>query len=111
MGASLFHGDLYLTTLGAFAVNGISGDGSDVLRCGALVSGAATSCSYTLFLDGANTGIGSEVIDGLLVSNVPAGLNSVTAVAAESADAHDGVDDVEREDGDQHQLYLPVVVK
>ena len=111
LGASLFNGDLYLTTLGAFAVNGVSGDGADLLRCGALVSGAATSCSYTLFLDGANIGIGSEVIDGLLVSNAPAGLDSVTAVATESADAHDGVDDVELEDGDQHQLYLPVVVK
>ncbi len=111
LGASRFNGDLYLTTLGAFAVNGVSGDGADVLRCGSLVSGAATSCNYTLFLDGANIGIGGEVIDALLVSNVPAGLNSVTAVAAESADAHDGVDDVELEDGDQHQLYLPVVIK
>lgn len=111
LGASRFNGDLYLTTLGAFAVNGVSGDGADLLRCGSLVSGAATSCNYTLFLDGATIGLGGEVIDALLVSNAPAGLDSVTVVAAESADAHDGVDDVEREDGDQHQLYLPVVVK
>lgn len=111
LGASLFNGDLYLTTLGAFAVNGVSGDGSDVLRCGSLISGAATSCSYTLFLDGANIGIGGEVIDGLLVSNAPAGLNSVTAAAAESVDAHDGVDDVELEDGEQNLIYLPVVAR
>ncbi|MBI1295551.1 hypothetical protein GC175_11405 [bacterium] len=109
LGASLFNGDLYLTTLGAFAVNGVSGDGSDVLRCGSLVSGAATSCSYTLFLDGANIGIGSEVIDALLVSNVPAGLNSISAAAAESADAHDGVDDVDLEDNEQYELFLPEV--
>jgi hypothetical protein len=111
LGASLFNGDLYLTTLGAFAVNGAGGDGSDVLRCASLVSGAATSCSYGLFLDGANIGIGGEVIDGLLVSNVPAGLNSVSAAAAESDDAHDGIDDVELEDGDQTQIFLPAVVK
>jgi hypothetical protein len=31
------------------------------------VSGSATSCTFSLFLDGATIGIGSEVIDGLLV--------------------------------------------
>ena len=67
LSASLVDGNLYLTTLGAFAVSGASGDGSDVLRCGSLVSGSATSCTFSLFLDGATIGIGSEVIDGLLV--------------------------------------------
>jgi hypothetical protein len=66
-GASLLDGNLYLTTVGAFAVNGVSGDGSDVLRCGSFVAGNVTSCTFSLFLDGATIGFGSEVIDSLLV--------------------------------------------
>jgi hypothetical protein len=66
-GASLLDGNLYLTTLGAFAVNGASGDGSDVLRCGSLAAGNTTGCTFSLLLDGATIGFGSEVIDGLLV--------------------------------------------
>ena len=67
-GASLVDGDLYLTTQGAFTVNGVSGDGSDVLSCGSLVAGSTTSCTFSLFQDGAAIGMAGEVLDGLLIN-------------------------------------------
>ena len=38
-------------------------------------------------------------------------MRSMMSAAAESDDAHDVVDDVELEDGDQTQIFLPSVVR
>jgi hypothetical protein len=60
--------DLYLTTAGAYAVAGLSGDGDDIFICTQFSSGSNTSCtSFSLFWDGDAHGYGSESIDGMSI--------------------------------------------
>ncbi len=60
-------GNIYLTTLGSFAVTGVSGDGADIFVCGSPTTGSNTACSFSLFWNGSLDGFGGEVIDGLFV--------------------------------------------
>ncbi len=55
---------VYLTTLGAFDVPGVTGDGSDVLLCQVGSLGDTTSCTYSLYWDGSAHGV-TSVLDGL----------------------------------------------
>ncbi|MFZ0548791.1 MAG: hypothetical protein WAM60_25295, partial [Candidatus Promineifilaceae bacterium] len=57
--------DLYLTTLGAFSVSGVSGDGSDIFRCVPGSLGSSTSCTFSMFWDGSSNGFSGEVTDGI----------------------------------------------
>jgi len=52
-------GDIYLSTLGIFAVTGVSGDGADVFVCTPGSLGNTTACSFSpaLFFDGSAFGI------------------------------------------------------
>lgn len=43
-------GDVYLTTLGSFSVNGASGDGADVFICAPSSFGVSTRCDYSWYL-------------------------------------------------------------
>lgn len=61
------NGDIYLTTLGTFAVSGANGDGADVLLCASPTIGNNTSCSFSLYWDGLVNGFGGEVMDGLYI--------------------------------------------
>jgi len=56
---------IYLTTLGAFSVTGVSGDGSDVIICTPGTLGSTTSCTFSLYWDGSLNGFSGEVTDGL----------------------------------------------
>jgi hypothetical protein len=56
---------IYLTTVGAFTVTGVSGDGADVFLCTAGTLGATTTCTYTSYWDGSANGFAGEVVDGL----------------------------------------------
>jgi len=60
-------GAVYLTTIGAFAVPGVSGSGDDVFVCVPLALGPATSCSYRLelFLDGAAAGLAGLGVEAI----------------------------------------------
>lgn len=60
-------GNIYLTTLGSFAVTGVSGDGADIFVCGSPTTGSNTACSFSLFWNGSLDGFGGEVMDGLFV--------------------------------------------
>lgn len=61
-------GDLYLSTLGAFVVNGASGDGADVFVCTPDSLGNNTSCTFEgLYWDGSAEGWAGEVVDALFV--------------------------------------------
>ena len=60
-------GNIYLSTLGSFAVAGAAGDGADILRCSSPTTGNNTACTFSLFWDGSLNGFGGEVIDGLFV--------------------------------------------
>jgi hypothetical protein len=61
------NGDIYLTTLGNFAVPGLSGAGEDVFICTPTSLGSATACSYstTLFFDGSTQGLADNGLDAI----------------------------------------------
>ncbi len=61
---------LYLTTQGAFRVNDISGNASDIFLCHLTGTGANKTCSPASILEwrGALHGLGSKAIDGLSIS-------------------------------------------
>lgn len=56
---------LYLTTLGAFSVTGVSGDGADIFICVPGSLGTNTSCTFSMFWDGSLHGYAGEVADGI----------------------------------------------
>ncbi len=58
-------GKIYLTTLGAFGVTGVSGDGSDVFVCAPSALGSTTRCTFTMYWDGSANGFSGEVTDSL----------------------------------------------
>ena len=56
---------VYLTTLGTFSVNGVSGDGSDIFICTPGTLGSTTTCTFSPYWDGSLNGFSGEVTDGL----------------------------------------------
>lgn len=68
-------GNVYLTTLGAFSVAGLSGGGEDVFRCTPLTLGSTTSCSsFTMTWDGSlvNRLPTGAIVDGMQLSDAGA---------------------------------------
>jgi hypothetical protein len=62
-------GDVYLSTVGAFSVNGVTGAGEDVFICAPISLGDATSCNYysSLFFDGSLWGLAGNTLDGVYI--------------------------------------------
>jgi len=60
-------GPIYLTTVGAFAVTGVSGDGSDIFICTPSSLGNTTACTFSAYWDGSTHGFSAEVTDALEV--------------------------------------------
>ena len=58
-------GKIYLTTLGAFSVAGVSGDGADVFICTPSSLGPTTACTFAMHWDGSANGFAGEVMDAL----------------------------------------------
>ncbi len=58
-------GKLYLSTVGAFSVPGLSGDSADVFVCTPSSLGTTTTCTFALFWDGSSNGFAGESVDGL----------------------------------------------
>jgi glucose/arabinose dehydrogenase len=46
-------GDIHLSTLGAFSVSGLSGDGNDVFTCDSPATGSSSACTYAGLWSGA----------------------------------------------------------
>lgn len=61
------NGDIYLTTLGAFSVSGVSGDGADIFVCDPGSLGSTTACTFSLYWDGSASGFAGEVADGVSI--------------------------------------------
>ena len=110
-------GRVYLSTLGAFAVAGVSGDGADIFVCTPGALGATTSCTFTLFWDGSANGFAGKVTDGVALTDAGygAGVASLNAAlpqndptAGATFDEYDDMADQEVE-AVTPQLYLPVV--
>jgi uncharacterized protein YjiK len=61
----LSNGDIYLSTLGDFAVNGVSGSDEDVFICSPISTGDTTACNYSsgLYFDGSTWGFSSNDVD------------------------------------------------
>ena len=62
--------ELYLSTKGKFKVDGLSGDGDDVIVCTPNDSDPITDCTFSLFWDGDDHGFGKEVIDAFALADV-----------------------------------------
>lgn len=58
------NGDIYLSTVGAFSVSGLSGDGDDITKFSPSSTGTNTSGTFSLFWDGSANGLGN--IDGFV---------------------------------------------
>lgn len=59
-------GRLYLSTLGNFAVDGLSGEGADVLVCTPTSLGADSACGgFSLFFDGTAHGLTADHLDAI----------------------------------------------
>jgi hypothetical protein len=66
-GSVAANGNVYLSTLGVFAVTGLSGEGEDVFVCTptAVTTGAITGCTFSPFFDGSAYGLGADNVDGI----------------------------------------------
>lgn len=111
-------GDIYLTTQDAFAVTGAAGVGSDIFVCSPGTLGATTSCTYSLFWNGAAVGLAGERIDALHIGQT----SGVARTTDLSQAANPGVQDerlqptdedneanAESDEAPAVEIYLPVI--
>jgi hypothetical protein len=72
------NGNIYLSTLGDFTVNGVAGADEDVFVCVPVSIGDTTSCNYlpTLYFDGSVLGLAGNDVDGI---NLPVNFPPATA--------------------------------
>lgn len=112
------NGDIYLTALGAFAVPGVSGDGSDIFTCAQAITGSNTACTYSLYWDGSASGFSGEITDAFAIADgaTAAMANALVTTTVQQDDAtagntFDDYDDMADQEGDAlaPQLYLPAV--
>ncbi|MHB1480918.1 MAG: hypothetical protein ACYCXH_01220, partial [Bellilinea sp.] len=63
------NGDIYLTTLSDFLVDGVTGLNEDVFVCTPLSLGDATACSFapSLYFDGSVWGLDTNDVDGIYI--------------------------------------------
>jgi hypothetical protein len=63
------NGDIYLSTVTDFLVNGISGFNEDIFTCVPTSLGDVTACNYlpTLYFDGSNWGLDANAVDGIYI--------------------------------------------
>jgi len=55
------NGNIYLSTISSFSINGLSGANEDIFVCNNPTTGTNTACaSWTLFFDGSNYGLSSN---------------------------------------------------
>lgn len=72
-------GKIYLSTLGDFAVNGVSGADEDVFVCAPTSIGSVTACNYssTLYFDGSTWNLASNDVDAFNYLS-PASISTAT---------------------------------
>ena len=61
------NGDIYLSTVGSFAVTALSGQNEDVFVCKTPTTGPDTACTggFSLFFDGTTKGLGTNIVDAI----------------------------------------------
>ncbi|MEZ4683891.1 MAG: hypothetical protein R2932_57745 [Caldilineaceae bacterium] len=126
------NGSIFMTTLGAFSVAGVSGDGADIFICHPSTLGQNnTTCTFTMFWDGSAFGYGSESMDAFniatnqIVSSAipfttydPRDVNDVIIEGEDSFDWETDETEMEPEEPEEEEvevldetLYLPIVVR
>ncbi len=81
------NGDIYLTTLGDFAVTGVAGDASDIFTCVPSSTGVNTSCTFSPSWDGSANGLAHYIVNGFAFEAPPGLPNQAPAVHAGSDQA------------------------
>ncbi|MEZ4868058.1 MAG: ExeM/NucH family extracellular endonuclease [Caldilineaceae bacterium] len=117
------NGELYLSTLGGFAVSGASGNGNEIFICTPGNQAPITSCAYRSYLSGSSLGFNPK-IDGLFIGEKvlsPAAATGATAeTEAEDLKAGDRINDAEAEDiaegADEQEfmlenIFMPLIVQ
>ncbi len=68
-------GNIYLSTVGDFAVSGLSGGEEDIFICAPTSLGSATACNFssTLFFEGAIWGLSGNDVDGFYLASTNPG--------------------------------------
>ena len=61
-------GNIYLSTIGNFAVTGLNGDAADIFVCEPISLGTNTSCTFRMYWDGSTSGFGGLVFDSINLS-------------------------------------------
>jgi len=61
-------GEIYLSVLGSFGVNGVSGAGGDIFICTPSQLGSTTNCTFRTYWVAADFGWGGEITDGIQVA-------------------------------------------
>jgi hypothetical protein len=111
--------EIYLSTIGAFAVTGATGDGGDIFICTPGALGANTSCIFRPYWDGSAHGFGSELLDALYISKGVQQVSTASLEALQSvehtgegddpnADPDEGPDDIAEPAQDQ-RIFLPLI--
>jgi hypothetical protein len=61
------NGDIYLSTVGSFAVTALSGQNEDVFVCKTPATGPTTACNggFSLFFDGTTKGLSTNIVDAI----------------------------------------------
>lgn len=112
-------GNRFLSTIGAFNVPGLSGDGADIFVCKPVSSSPDSTCAFTMYWDGSDHGFASEVSDAIYIDQGALQASSETLANLwtighdgegddGSADPNEGADDIAEEVQQQH-LLLPFV--
>ena len=61
------NGDIYLSTVGTFNVDGVNGDGADIFTFTPNSIGSNTNGTFNPFFDGSSKGLSGEIIDGFTI--------------------------------------------
>jgi hypothetical protein len=78
------NGDIYLTTLGDFAVTGVAGDAADIFTCVPGSTGVNTSCTFSPSWDGSANGFAGKIVNGFAFDAPPGLPNQAPVVHAGS---------------------------
>lgn len=109
-------GHVYLSTLGTFAVAGVSGDGADIFRCIPGSLGTTTICTYSMHWDGSANRFAGEIVDGIgmtapSIGAAVAQMNAMQQDDPTAGNTFDDYDDMADQEGDAlaPKLYLPAI--
>jgi len=87
-GNNSFPSDIYVSTVGAFAVtNGVSGDGNDLFICNPATLGDTTNCRNRFFRDLGGAGLGTVAVGDFAISSTPRALPAGASLAQASNSA------------------------